>query len=128
MAKMTDKQIEAFYELGKQVYEKKISKKEAIDILANVHKMNKTSAEMYINFFLQMMKGEVHTYKISQAGLRYYLENVLHDFGVKQLKIFLESLELHIKYLQSENPSSALAFRVIHNEYSDKAGMPPKFN
>ncbi len=128
MAKMTNEQIEACYELGKQAYEEKISIKEAADRLVNKYRMNKNSAGMYIQFFLYKMEGKAFAPSINQDALKYYLENVLHDFGVEQLKIFLKGLERYINDCENrEKPVPALAFRTIHNEYSKKAGMPPIF-
>ncbi len=135
MVSITERAIPAIYKLAKQVYEKEGSDKkviteaieDAVDILVNVNHMNKASATMYINFFRCMMRGEVHKRSINKTCVRYYCENVLRDYRVEQLKIFLEGLEEHIKYNKNrgfEVPSLC----DIHNEYSDKAGMPPKFN
>ncbi len=127
MPSITEREFKASYALGIQVYNKKISIEDAVAILVDDYQMNEASANMYINFFLHMMRGKVYKRLINQAGLRYYCKNVLRDYGVEQLKIFLKGLELHIKYRQSIE-STAHAFRVIHNEYSEKAGVPPIFN
>ncbi len=136
MANITQREFKASYELAKQVYKKEGSDKEvsaeaikdAVDILVIDYQMNVASAVMYISFFLHMMRGEVYKRSISQAGLRYYLENILHDYGVEQLKIFLKGLELHIVYNQNlKKPVSAPGLCTIHTEYSKKAGMPPIF-
>ncbi len=126
MANITEKEFKASYELGIEVYKKERSIEDAIARLVDVYKMNEASAIMYINFFLHMMRGELYQRSISQACLRYYLENVSRDYPVKQLKIFLEALKDHIKYHKS------IGFKVpglctIHNEYSKKAGVPQIF-
>ncbi len=134
MLSITEKAIPAIYKLVKQVYEKegydkKVIKeaiKDAVDILANGHQMKKSSSSMYINFFLYMMREKNHGRSINQPCVRYYCENVLRDYGVKRLKIFLKGLEEHIKYNKSRG-NKVPGLCDIHNEYSDKAGMAPIF-
>ncbi len=128
MAKMTHEQFAACYKLGKQVYEKEISIEDAIGILVDDHHMNENSANMYINFFRHMMRGKRYIPSINQVCVSYYCENILRDYGVERLKIFLEGLKLHIEYNKNSEPSRPVpSLCAIHNKYSNKAGVPTIF-
>ncbi len=127
MAEITQKQIEACYEVGKEYYAEEIHMKDGIIKLIENYKMNKNSAEMYIQFFKYMMNNKQYTQSISRDGLRYYLNNVLNDYGKNQLIIFLQGLEKHIKYRQEEMNLPSPGFCTIHNEYSKNFDLPQKF-
>ncbi len=135
MPSVTETAIPAIYKLAKRVYEKegsdekiiKEATKDAVDILVNVHHMNKASAIMYIKFFLCMMRGEAYDRSINNTCLRYYCENVLHDYGGEQLKIFLKGLEEYIKY-RHRIGHKVPGFYRLHNEFSEKIGQTPIYD
>ncbi len=127
MPKMTDREFEACYEVGKRFHANEISREDGIIELVDGYQMNKNSAEMYMQFFKYMMNGKKYTQSINMNGLIYYLDNVLNEYGEEQLKIFLQGLELHIKYRQEELKLPSPSFCDIYNKYSKDLGLPQKF-
>ncbi len=125
MANITEREFKASYELGIEVYKKKISIEDAI-AEAVESGIDEGYARSNIQFLISMMRGEVYKRSINQTCLRYYCKNVLRDFGVEKLKIFLKGLELHIKYLKNIG-SNVPGFCAIHTEYRKRAGMSPIF-
>lgn len=56
--KIPDKIIPDIYEVAKQVFEKKLSLTEGAELLSSRHKMNNTSARIYINDFKSLIAGK----------------------------------------------------------------------
>ncbi|MCT7581447.1 HNH endonuclease [Aliarcobacter butzleri] len=101
MAKITLKIIENIYQVSKQFYFSEITFSQAVDILVSSHKMNKNSMADYIYAFKHLMEGEEYTRTISYAGTKYYLENILKDFGIEKFEKAISSVKLHIKYYEN---------------------------
>ena len=127
MPKITEREFEACYDVGKRFYTGEISRDDGVIELVDNYQMRKSSAEMYIQFFRYAMNGERHVPPISTACLEYYLKNVLTEFGKEQLKIFLQGLEKHIKHRQEEMKLPTQSFCELHNKYSKEVGLTPKF-
>ena len=116
---MTDKKFRGCYELGEQVYEGKISRTDAVDKLIDDYEMPKSSANMYIQFFKDMMVGKEYKRAVSHKYIRYYLNNILEHYDTKQLKISLQGLKAHILYKESYGVSVP-GVHAIYNEYKEK--------
>ena len=99
---ITKEMVEKVYEVSKQVYEKQLSEQEATDIMAN-EGMNPSSAVMYIYCFNRMMTGDVYKRGTSTFAAEYYISKIREDYGVEYSKKAIESLEKHIKYINSRN-------------------------
>lgn len=101
MSKITLDIIERVYKISKQFYFSEITFSQAVDILVSSHKMNKNSMADYIYAFKHLMEGEEYTRTISYAGTKYYLENILKDFGIEKFEKAIASVKLHIKYYEN---------------------------
>ncbi len=126
MANITQREFKASYELGIEVYKRKIFTEDAIASLVDDYQMNESSANMSINFLQHMLNAKEYKRMLSISHVKYYANRILEDFGAEKLKIFLKGLELHIKYRQSMG-INVPGFCDIHAEYSKKAGVSPIF-
>ena len=99
---ITREMVEKVYDVSKQVYEKQLSEQEATDIMVN-EGMNPSSAVMYIYCFDRMMVGDVYKRGTSAFAAEYYISKIREDYGIEYSKRAIESLEKHIKYINSRN-------------------------
>ena len=100
MPKITLDIIEKAYDISKHFYFSKISFGQAVDNLVNSYNMNKNSMADYIYAFKHLMDGELYTRTISYVGTKYYLENILKDFGEDKFNDAIISVKLHIDYYE----------------------------
>ncbi|MGL1902543.1 MAG: HNH endonuclease [Fibrobacterales bacterium] len=98
MPEITKEQIHKAYELGKCVFQNKLSAKDAVKSLSNEHDMNSSSAQIYIQNFLYMIEGKKYTRNINLYATDFYLESIRNDFGVLKKIIALEAVKLHVNY------------------------------
>ncbi|MFK2822522.1 HNH endonuclease [Arcobacter sp. YIC-80] len=101
MPRITLKIIEKIYDISKQVYFSELSFSQGVDYLVNTYDMNKNSMADYIYAFKHLMDGEEYTRTISYDGTKFYLENILKDFGIDRFNKALTSVRLHISYYES---------------------------
>ncbi len=132
MKKFTEREYEVLYELGIMVHENKLSKNYAAEKMANELKfangdpIEKNTASMYIQFLADLLTPKVIKRTMGIDNARYYANRILKDYGEEKLKTFLEGLELHIEYRQSKG-IGVPGFCSLHNEFSKKIGLTPKF-
>lgn len=100
MPKITLDIIEKAYDISKHFYFSKISFSQAVDNLVNSYNMNRNSMADYIYAFKHIMDGELYTRTISYVGTKYYLENILKDFGEDKFNDAIISVKLHIDYYE----------------------------
>lgn len=105
MVTITPKMYEATYRYGKAVYEGKILKQIAADILVNDYGMNPGSAMGYLGIFKLMMTGKKFR-QTSFAADEYYLENILIDCDLSKLKSALQSIKYNMDYKISINKTT----------------------
>ena len=100
MPQITLEVIQDVYSSAKKIYfeNKKISNE--IRNLNYKYNVKESSLSDYIYAFKHMMNGERYTRTINYTATKYYLENILKDFGYKYFKNALYSLELHINYYE----------------------------
>jgi len=108
--------IEAAYELSKQSYEGKLSKREAIAELAR-QGMNEGAAFINVNVFSHLMNGNNFTRTLSAPTFEYFLERILNDFGAEQLRRCLTGLSKHIEYRESFGNFKMRTVRDIFERY-----------
>lgn len=101
MPRITIDIIEKVYKISKQFYFSEVTFSQAVDVLVSSHKMNKNSMADYIYAFKHLMDGEEYIRTISYAGTKYYLENILKDFGIEKFEKAIASVKLHIKYYEN---------------------------
>lgn len=100
MSKITLDIIKKVYKISKKFYFSEITFSEAVNILATSYEMNKNSMADYIYAFKHLMDGEEYTRTISYTGTKYYLENILKDFGIDKFQKAIYSVQLHINYYE----------------------------
>jgi predicted HNH restriction endonuclease len=88
------------YELSKKVYEKKISRKEAVQLISAQDKMNLGSATDYISNFKYLVEGRKFARTLNTFSMRYFLENIQKDFGWLVLDNAIRALSEHIEYYE----------------------------
>lgn len=119
MGKIGNKEIEILYSVAEQFHDRKITLKEAKEILANQN-INKSSATDYLYNYSNLINGKIFTRTMNIASTKYYLEKILETKGEKTLKKALASLSLHIDYYEGVTGSSIKKRKDILNEYLEK--------
>ena len=94
--KITEEIINEVYEIAKLIYENKTDYNNGVESLSA--KMNKRSAEIYIDDFIKMMKGEGYKRAISGVGAKIFIERIREDYGGEFSKNAIIALEKNIKY------------------------------
>lgn len=92
-------QIATAYEMGKQVYLKQISRKDAIKSIESVGMAN-GSAKIYLTVHNHLMNGTFTSRTVKAKSFDYFLNNILKDFGQPKLSIALKTLASHIEYFE----------------------------
>lgn len=110
------------YQYAKKVYEKKMSRDEALVLIeAKLKKLvfNKTSMSYYIEAFCYMLDGRKYTRSISTELRVFYLEKILEEYGVQKLKKALDAFMKHIEYYEGINNTHRKIEREIYDDFSE---------
>ena len=118
--KIPNQIIPEVYVISKQVYEKKITLTEGAEILELRHKMNNTSARIYINDFKSLMAGQEFKRTLNAFSMEYFISKIGKDFGNAQLQISIEALRKHIHYYESCHTGQLNALRGIYEKLSGR--------
>jgi 5-methylcytosine-specific restriction protein A len=111
------------YQYAKKVYEKKMSRDEALVLIeAKLKKkklvFSKTSMSYYIEAFCYMLDGRKYTRTISTELRVFYLEKILEEYGVQKLKKALDAFMKHIEYYEGINSTHRKIEREIYDDFS----------
>ena len=115
MAKITEKNIADSFQQGVLVYQKSISKKEAVDYLSDTG-MHKKSASMYITCVIALLSGTQYGSTVNENATEYFLKKIYADFGKDHLIHALDALKLHLEYQEGKNNLPGLWH--LHDRYS----------
>lgn len=96
--KITDESIRSIYVFAKDVYLKKISKKEAVDYCVEKEMMAKASATDYIQNLKYLMTGFVYKRTMNLYATEYFLREIKSDFGFEAFKLALHTVKEHTIY------------------------------
>ncbi len=126
--KITMDIIQKIYFVASDVYKGRIELENGLWYLVKNANMNRSSAIIYIKFFLQLKKGDLYKSKMraNNIAIRYFLEKILADDGRDELRIALISLWKWIKYYERLPNASMIELekvKKIHAEFS--ASQPP---
>jgi len=110
------KEVELLYEVGESFYNKKLSLKEATEILHS-NGIKRSSAVDYIYNYSNLINGKVFTRRINLLYTEYFLEKILETKGEKYLQKALQSLSLHIDYYESVSKTNVKRQKEILEEY-----------
>ncbi len=123
MVAITTEMIEASYKLAKDVFAKRVEKKDAFKILASEFNMNISSASRYIENFPHMMNGEEFKSTYKNEAIEYYLRNIFLDFGNIGLKNALTALDKHIIYYETKTKGKVVGQRKIYKKHIKKLNI-----
>ncbi len=122
MGNITNEMVEKSYDLGKEFYHKKISLKEAVEILVAIG-MNKNSATDYIYNYSNLIQGKLFTRTTNIYGAEYYLKKIYEEDGKLGLQNALLALSQHIDYYEEKSGSSIKQRKEVYHEYIKLLGI-----
>ncbi len=111
------KQYSVAYNLAKELYQKKITQRQALNKVQDVG-MGVESAKMYFRAFERLVNGELFNRTINAPALNYYLEKIYSEYGKAGLENALTALNKHIEYNENRPKGSVMIkVRKIHKKY-----------
>jgi 5-methylcytosine-specific restriction protein A len=124
MAKITSDMIEASYEVGKKIYNKKIALQNGVDTLSKLG-MNRNSAVDYIYLFDKLIQGKLYTRTSNAYATEYYINKIYNEKGNGGLENCLLSLLQHIEYYEDKASVTLKKQRSIYKKYLDLIEKKP---
>jgi 5-methylcytosine-specific restriction protein A len=101
---INDIMIEQVYSVARDVYcNKNIGLVEGAKYLESECGWTYSSAIGYIHVFDKMISGELYTRTMKGNATKYYLQNILSDFGHDTLRNALQAVNSHILYYEREH-------------------------
>jgi hypothetical protein len=98
------------YSYAKLVQNGNLHMTQAVNELVENHGWNSAaSAQMYLNGIKCLFNGMEYSRDMSHDAIKYYFEQILHDYGEGGLKKALEALRLRINWLNDNNFTSHAA-------------------
>ena len=95
---LTNDMTEVAYRIAKKVYLGDLGRTEGRNEIAKITGMKEGSAGDYITGFLAMMNGEQYARTLNEYSTRYFLNNILEDFGIEYFKSAISACRKHAKY------------------------------
>ncbi len=120
--KITTDMIQAAYLYSKRVFDGKISKKDALDILEDDYDMTRGSASDCIVNYRKMREGDVYTRTNNKETTDYYLKGIYGDFGAEGLSKAIQAVSSHIEYYESLDHGKLKAIRKVLEKYEELLG------
>lgn len=117
--KIDTESIHASYAISKKVYDGILSRREGIEYLVKKHRMNESSASDVQYYFKCLLDGKRMTRTNNAYATRYFLENILNDYGQSKFEAALNVLKNHIIYYEN---SQKVTMHQIRNIYIDLSG------
>jgi hypothetical protein len=108
---ITEEQYRRGYELGRDVFQGKTTKVEAIGELVALG-TNKTSGSYMLQITRGLLSGEVFKLSLKDEAHGWYLSWILRDFGPVGLETALKATRLHLAY-DKENGAKRIRLREI---------------
>jgi len=121
--KIPNERVPLAYQVSKDVYEGKMTHKEAKEILVGNDEMNPNSASDYIYNFKNMLEGKIFTRTLNAYSMNYFLEGILSDFGIESLKNSLIAFNLHIPYYEKQRNTTMHGMREIYDIFLKKTTL-----
>lgn len=116
MGKISNQMVEESFRIGKQIFEKKISRLEGISILEEFG-MKESSAHDYIYFYSNLIQGKLFTRTTNVYACEYFLQKIFSDNGLFGLKNALLSLSQHFDYYEDLTGRPIKSRRDIYNKF-----------
>jgi 5-methylcytosine-specific restriction enzyme A len=114
-----DNYIPTVYIAAKNVYEKKMTLSEGKSWVHHSVGMNPNSAADFINNFKCLLEGKKYIRALNAFSVKYFLENILKDYGHTKLFLALSALKQHIEYFETERKKKVNLhkLRAIYESY-----------
>lgn len=119
--RITEEQVHAVYDLGKQVFAGEIEASDAIASLTSEHGMNDASAQAYVYTLQHMLVGREYRRTANTYATRYFLERIHRDFGVSGLRRAIEAVKKHAAYYSGTGNSSQATLAIL-DEFAGLVG------
>lgn len=116
---ITLEKIKILYEFAKKVYEKQVTKNEALVDLQR-ESLNKDSAGYFIDCYECFLDGKMFKRTINIEGTKYFLDKIYEEKGIVYLSNALKSLTLHIDYFEDISDSNVIGKKQLLQEYKKK--------
>lgn len=113
MNEITRDQIDAAYEVARQVFGGAIGKAEGVDLLAKRHGLNSNSARGYIRCYSHLRNGERYTRTLSTSAADIFLERIYADDGLDALARAISSIWAHVEYYEATTNTTGHALRAV---------------
>ncbi len=120
MTKISSSVINDVYLSSKDVYFKKRTLTEEVKSLSEKYDVKESSMADYIYAFKHMMNGSEYQRTINYNATKYYLENILIDFGYTNFSNAINALEKHIQYYEKLQNITMKKQRSLLDEFSRK--------
>ena len=108
------------YKAAKRVYEGDLNRFEGVREIVGSTGMNEGTAGDFIQGFLAMMNNERYTRTLTEKTTRFYLENILADYGEESLRNAVNACRMHAEYYGSLGYGKLRYVEKIIKEYSDR--------
>lgn len=118
--KITEESVLQVYDLAREVYEDRLSRKEAVELAVKNKIMGKGSAQDYIQNYRYIMDGFVYKRTMNLKGTRVYLEKIYSDFGIQKLRQALEVVASHVAYYNALGYGKQVQTQALVDELSEK--------
>lgn len=116
--KIPEKHIQYTYQESKRIFENDLSIKEGAENINKKCDIKVTSATDYGYYFRYLMTGEGSCRSLSKFTQGFYLEKILEEYGVEQMKMSLNHFKKLIEKFEGEKVGSKKAMRAIYEKYS----------
>lgn len=116
--KVPDALIPEVYSLAKKVYEGKIKRKDAINLLTTDSRMNPSTAGDLINNFRRFMMAARYERTNNTFVANFFLNSIFRDYGYQGLSNAIKALKLHIEYYEDLQKTTMHKQREILDRYS----------
>ena len=117
---ITPQQYEPAFDIAKEMFRERISRKSAIEALAKTG-INTTSAAFLLNALLAMRRGVVFKKTMSVLSARYYLERFIGELKAEEFASVLRSVGLHIHYYNKHHSGKLVKFAALLGEFETTA-------
>ncbi len=113
MIDISEAGVRAAYAAAKRVYQGEQTESEAKQALATSKAMSEASALNYIHAFQKMMNGDPYHRTINEFATKYYLENILRDFGFGAAVRAVASVRAHLQAYRNGRPGQLTGIEAI---------------
>jgi len=121
--KVSESQIHAVYELGKQVANNELGLSAAAEILAEEYRMKQSTAVSYVNTLRCILDGREYQRTVNLAATRYFLERIRDDFGQSGLQRAVSACNQHLRYYGRKGKSELPSLRTLLDEFESPADL-----